>query len=200
MDHIPFWNWPATANGAGYGCGTKEIIDFMADLHPSKYTKPYAWMDSDFLETMFEPISMNVTNSRTEYAFWALWSAPLLVATDPADLSDEKKAILMNEEVRAIHQDPLFIAGERVYNATNGAQLWHRPLQNEDKVIILFNSGNFDAISIEVSWSEIGWEDGDVVSVRDLWGKQDLGTFTGSYKSPMIPVHDHLMLRLNRKW
>ena len=54
MDHIPFFNWPPTAAGVGYGGGTKEIIDWMADLHPSKYVKPHAWMDPDFLETLFE--------------------------------------------------------------------------------------------------------------------------------------------------
>jgi len=129
MDHIPFWNWPPTAAGEGYGAGTKNIIDFMADLHPSKYTRPYAWMDPDFLETLFldkyNPITMNYTNSRTEYTFWALWSAPLLVATDPADLSEEKRSILMNPEVIAINQDEAFVAGERIRNdnETTGGQV-----------------------------------------------------------------------------
>jgi alpha-galactosidase len=71
MDHLPFFHWPATASGAGYGCGTAEIIDWMADLHPSKHTGPYQWMDPDFLETMF-PISMNYTHSRTEFTFWSV--------------------------------------------------------------------------------------------------------------------------------
>lgn len=34
MDHLPFFHWPATAAGEGYGCGTAEIIEYMADLHP----------------------------------------------------------------------------------------------------------------------------------------------------------------------
>lgn len=54
---------------------------------------------------------MNYTNSRTEFAFWAIWSAPLLVATDVANLTDAKRSILMNEEVLAVHKDPLWIAG-----------------------------------------------------------------------------------------
>jgi alpha-galactosidase len=71
MDHLPFFHWPATAQGAGYGCGTAEIIEWMADLHPSKYTGPYSWMDPDFLETMF-PVTMNYTHSRTEFTFWSV--------------------------------------------------------------------------------------------------------------------------------
>jgi alpha-galactosidase len=141
MDHLPFWNWGPTAAGAGYGCGSKQIIDYMADLHPSKYVKPHAWMDPDFLMTMFEPITMNYTNSRSEFSFWALWSAPLLVSTDLKDLSEEKRSILTNTEVLAIHHDPLYIAGERLYNNSDGSEVWYRPLENGDKAIILFNSG-----------------------------------------------------------
>jgi hypothetical protein len=76
MDHIPVWWGPPSAAGEGYGIGTKNIIDFMADLHPSKYTRPHAWMDPDFLETLFldkhmsddVSVMMNYTNSRTEFS------------------------------------------------------------------------------------------------------------------------------------
>jgi hypothetical protein len=37
-------------------------------------------LDPDFLETLF-PITMPFIESRTEYTFWSLWSAPLIVAT-----------------------------------------------------------------------------------------------------------------------
>jgi alpha-galactosidase len=114
VDHISFWNFGPSAAGEGYGTGMKNTIDYMGDLHPSKYVRPHAWMDPDFLETMFEPYTMNFTNSRTEFSFWSLWSAPLLMATDPANLSDEKRSIIMNPEVIAINQDKLFTAGERI--------------------------------------------------------------------------------------
>ena len=58
---------------------------------------------------------MNYTNSRTEFSFWAIWSAPLLVATDIANLTEAKKSILLNEEVLAVHKDPLWIAGEQAH-------------------------------------------------------------------------------------
>jgi hypothetical protein len=97
------------ASGVGYGQGVKQVIDFMGDLHPSKYNRPYAWMDPDFLETLFQPLGlewlpMNFTNSRTEFSFWSLWASPLMMATDPADLSPEKQSIIMNPEVISINQ------------------------------------------------------------------------------------------------
>jgi alpha-galactosidase len=196
MDHIPFWNWPPTAAGEGYGTGTKNIIDFMADLHPSKYVAPHAWMDPDFLETMFEPFTI----SRTEYSFWSLWSAPLLMATDPANLSDEKKMIVMNPEVIAINQDPAFIAGERIRNdnETTGGQVWSRPLQNGDLCVILYNSGNNDGVSVSVAWTELGWANTDNVLVRDLWARKDMGVFTDGITS-VLAAHDISMMRLTRK-
>lgn len=204
MDHIPFWSYPPQAAGVGYGQGTKQIIDFMADLHPSKFNRPHAWMDPDFLETLFDPLGvwfpMNFTNSRTEMSFWSMWSAPLLVATDPADMSDEKKAILMNPEVIAIDQDPLFISGERIRNdnSTTGGQVWSRPLSNGDLAVILYNSGNKNAVSVSVSWSELGWQDSDLISIRDLWQRADLDVSAkGSFES-ILDAHDVQFLRLKR--
>lgn len=207
MDHIPVWQGPASAAGEGYGIGTKNIIDFMADLHPSKYTRPYAWMDPDFLETLFldkhmdEEVSvmMNYTNSRTEFSFWSMWSSPLLVATDPANLSVEKASILLNKEVIAINQDEAFIAGERIRNdnETTGGQLWSRPLANGDICVILYNSGQNDNTTVSVSWTELGWEASDEVYIRDLWAHADVGVVTGGYSSELL-AHDVSMLRLSK--
>jgi len=208
MDHIPFWQYPPQAAGAGYGQGTKEIIDFMADLHPSKYNGPHRWMDPDFLETLFSPAGypwppMNFTNSKTEMAFWSIWSSPLLVATDPADLSDEKRAILMNPEVIAINQDPLFSAGERIKNenTTTGGQVWSRLLQNGDACVILYNSGNHNNVTVSVQFNELqlnlDWSTTDSILVRDIWAQKDVGNFVGGYESA-LDAHSVTMLRLSK--
>ena len=41
---------------------------------------------------------MDERASRTEYTFWSLWSAPLLISTDVRNMSSTKKNILMNKE------------------------------------------------------------------------------------------------------
>jgi hypothetical protein len=100
MDHLPFWHFPPISAGVGFGSGTGDIIEYMASLRPSQYAKPYGWMvraqrhpvavlsmlqDPDFLETLFWP-TMSFIDSRTEFTFWSMWSAPLLVATDLRNL------------------------------------------------------------------------------------------------------------------
>lgn len=43
------------------------------------------------METLF-PITLSFIDSRTEYTFWSLWSAPLIVATDLRNLSALEKS------------------------------------------------------------------------------------------------------------
>ena len=124
-DHLPLWSCPGKVcggSGAGFGQGTKEIIEFVATLQPSKYTKQFGWLDPDFLMTLFFP-TMDFVESRTEYTFWTMWSSPLLVSTDIRNLSKEKKSILMNKEAIAINQDDSFTSGDRVYNHSDGSQV-----------------------------------------------------------------------------
>jgi alpha-galactosidase len=118
--------------GEGFGQGTLNIIEYMATLNPSKHSGPYGenassiflflflssfhfplalsgYMDPDFLETLFP--TLDFTQSRTEFSFWTLWSAPLLIATDVRNMSAQLASIITNQEVIAIDQDPLGIAG-----------------------------------------------------------------------------------------
>jgi len=130
QDHLPFWSWPPWAAGEGFGQGTANIIEYAATINQSRHIQQYGWLDPDFLETLFWP-TMNFVDSRTEFAFWSLWSSPLIVATDIRNLTAQKRSILMNPEVIAVNQDPLWTAGERLANYTKtGApgQVWAKPL------------------------------------------------------------------------
>lgn len=185
MDHLPLWHYPPQAAGVGFGQGVRDIIEWMGHIGPSKWTKQHGWLDPDFLMTMFlekwhgdwEP--MTFTDSRTEFSFWALWASPLVFATDPRNMTDEKKAILMNEEVIAVNQDALFAGGDRLYNATDGTQAWSKPLANGDVAVILYNRGTdaegavtTGAKDVSVTWQQLGWADDGTAStytMRDLW-------------------------------
>ena len=195
MDHLPFYRYGnKTAAGAGYGQGVKEVIDWMADLKPSKYNKPNAWMDPDFLMTRF-PITMDQAESRTEFTFWVLWSSPLLVASDIVNMSSDKKAILMNKEVLDVHHDPLWISGERVWRNEDQTQAWSRPLANGDVAVVLYNAVAGESQTITILFADLGLDVSKQFVIRDLWAGRDVATLTGSYTAD-VGKHDVAFLRI----
>jgi alpha-galactosidase len=205
MDHLPFWKLSGKRSaGAGYGQGTYDIIEWMATLQPSKWTTQYGWMDPDFLMT--EYFTMDFIGSRTEYTFWSLWSAPLLISTDLRKLAseDDKMRIITNKEVIAINQDPLGTGGDRIVNNTDGTQVWYKPLANGDVCVVLYNSGTNNEqkrdLLVSVHWSVLPAWAGNVslsVKVRDLWEGLDMGVFESGYNAT-LKVRDVKMLRLTK--
>eukprot|EP00942_MAST-04A_sp_MAST-4A-sp1_P001200 g1200.t1 len=142
---------------------------------------------------------MDFIGSRTEYTFWSIWSAPLLISTDLRKISTKKMQIIGNEEVIAINQDPSNTGGDRIFNDTNGRQVWARDLAN-------------DKLTVGVTWDMLGWNtklvldnDGNgvkegndvIVEVRNLWKKETVGNFTNGYNATLA-VRDVQMLRLRR--
>lgn len=193
MDHLPFWHWGKTGSGTGFGQGTAEIIEYAASIVPSKWVKQYGWLDPDFLETLF-PVTMPFTESRTEYTFWSLWSAPLLVSTDVRNMSKQMADIIMNPEVIAVDQDPLITAGDRLVNNTDGTQVWSRHLSNGDQAVVLFNNNDHATLNASVTWDVLGWPATARVAVRDLWMRHDDGVMTGGTSRSLKP-HDVFFFR-----
>merc|ERR1711976_415796 len=159
-DHLPLWSLPIDPSPQeGYGQGTREIIEWMADLQPSKWTKRHGWLDPDFLMTLYEP-TMGYRVSRTEFSFWSIWSSPLIIDTDLRNLSKQKLEIIANPEVIAVNQDELVTAGDRVKGDKSSGQVWMRNLSNCDKAVLLYHPAGDLAVGskqVSVDWSEIGW-------------------------------------------
>jgi len=195
MDHLPFWHFPPNAAGHGLGQGTADVIEYIGTLDLTNNTGPFNHMDPDFLETLF-PLTFTFIDSRTEFSFWSLWSAPLFVATDMRNLTAEKREILTNEEVIAIDQDPLSITGKRIFNATDGGQAWSKPLEQGNLAVILYNSHNKNNITVTVTWDQLGLNPNKSFEVRDLWQKKSLGQVSGKFESRTLPPHDVQMLKI----
>lgn len=48
-------------------------------------------------------------------ALWSIWSAPLMMGNDLRSLSQESKAILLNEKLLSINRDPLGVWALKVH-------------------------------------------------------------------------------------
>lgn len=78
-------------------------------------------------------------------------------------------------------------------------QVYAGPLSGGGRAVVLFNrhsSGTQYPISnITVNWAMLGYKPGTEAAVRDLFSRQDLGTFRAKLTLP-VDIHDARMVRI----
>ena len=193
-DHLPFWTFDVPNAFPPGGQGTGDIIEGMADANVTRGLAPYSFPDPDFLMT---GLFQTEAESITEFSFWSLWSAPMLVATDVRNMSAFKASVLSNADVLAIQWDDSLAPAVRL--RAGSSQLWVKPLANGDAAVVLYNSNDFAAQDVSVAWDELGgkWV-GGTVSVYDLWAHRIIATAqTAGLTAAALPPHGCAMWRLS---
>ncbi|MFN8093269.1 MAG: alpha-galactosidase [Vicinamibacteria bacterium] len=171
------------------GMGVAHIIDQMQDLYP--YAGPGHWNDPDMLEVGNG--GLTPAENRAHFSFWALFAAPLMAGNDLEKMTPEVKAILTNPEVIAVDQDPLGMAGRKVWD--DGArEVWMRPLADGSRAVVLFNRGSEPA-PVTATWADLGLFPGGKAAVRDLWQHADAGAASGRYEAKVEP-HGVVMVKV----
>lgn len=129
----------------------------------------------------------------THISLWSILAAPLLIGCDMSQLEPFTVAILSNDEVLAVNQDPLGIQGSR--KAQEGElEVWSRPLWDGTLAVGLFNRGR-TAATVTARWTDLGLESGQLYPVRDLWRKQDLGEFSEAFAAE-VPRHGVVLVKI----
>ena len=77
-----------------------------------RYHGPGGWFDPDML--IIGNNGLSYEQSKTQMAFWCMWSAPLFMSNDLRSIRPEMKEILLNKELIAIDQDPLGIMARKI--------------------------------------------------------------------------------------
>jgi alpha-galactosidase len=108
-------------------------------------------------------------------------------------MSDETKAILMNQEVIAVDQDTKGVQGHRVWDE-GPLEIWVRPLADGSLAAGLFNRGE-STLKITLDFKAIGAPSS--VKLRDLWAHQDLGAKEKSYTAD-VPKHGVVFLKVSK--
>jgi alpha-galactosidase len=135
-----------------------------------------------------------VIESRTHFSLWAMLAAPLMAGNDLDHMSPEIHDILTNKEVIAVDQDSMGVEGRRVHHASDGQDIWVKPLSGGRQAVLLLNRSPRDQ-GMTVKWSELGLAANQSATVRDLWEHKDLGSKTGEF-SAMVPSHGVAMIVL----
>ncbi len=150
---------------------------------PSPLTPQLFVADADILEVGNPGLSFE--EQKAHMAAWVIMCSPLLISTDlVSGIDNETMFILSAPEVLAITQDPLGIQGIRVTPANStGSECWSRPLSDGSVVALFLNRGTLPT-TITCTYAELGLKNpSGSGKVRDLWARQDLGSFTASYST-----------------
>ena len=75
-------------------------------------------------------------------------------------------------------------------------EIWAGPLSSGSQAVVLFNRAGSSGEPITVKWTDIGFPSGRAATVRDLWARKTLGTFTGNFTALNIDRHAVMMLNI----
>ena len=167
--------------------GVLNILDLQDGL--DSFAGPGHWNDPDMLEVGNG--GMTLPEYQAHFSLWAILAAPLLSGNDLRDMKPEIQAILTNQEVIAIDQDPLGREGRRV--SKNGdMEVWARALAGGNRAAVLLNRGTLEQ-SIAVKWPDLDYPSHLSADVRDVWQKKDLGKFKDEF-SAKVPPHSAVVI------
>lgn len=180
----------------GHDRGVYDIIE--AENGHEKYAGPGHWNDPDMLMVGMvgfgnpHPTRLTPNEQLVHVSMWCLFSAPLLIGCDMTKLDPFTLAILTNDEVLDIDQDPLGKPAGRVAKDAMGGEVWSRELFDGTRGVGLLNASPVEE-TVTVHWSDIGLSGRQ--PVRDLWLHEDVGSFSDSY-SVVIPSHGIALLKI----
>jgi len=131
--------------------------------------------------------------NRVHMSLWAISAAPLIAGADLTTLSPAALATLTNPEAIAIDQDALGLQGVKVATYGDGLEVWSKALATPGQRAVLLLNRTGDPAAITVHWSDLGLQNASAASVRDVWARKDLGTFSASY-SATVQSNDAALL------
>lgn len=203
------WTWGASEPiGANLWRTTGDITDTWASLADigfrqhalSPHVGPGHWNDPDMLVVGKVGWGPKVRASRlrpveqqTHITLWAMCAAPLLTGCDLSQLDDFTRDLLCNDEVLDVDQDPLGKAARRV-SKDGDAEVWARPLFDGTVAVAMFNRGWTERT---VKTEFVGLELHGAQPVRDLWTREDLGSFDDQVER-RVQAHGSALLKIGR--
>eukprot|EP00039_Didymoeca_costata_P030840 m.31679 g.31679 ORF g.31679 m.31679 type:complete len:311 (-) comp8337_c0_seq2:86-1018(-) len=197
-DLRPVWTTDSANKGLdGHGGGgVQDVIEYASSFWASSWrgvTGPGAVNDPDFLvvgcptDGKCEPYNMKTNKNaakgpgeeglsdleqRTQFSFWCLWGAPLIIGSDIRNLTTMALATLSNKEAIRINQDPAVGAPRVLQHTHSGPQIWARSLENGDEALIMYNGGDVMLEGIGIEVETLFGSTQSKVTVRDIWSNK----------------------------
>lgn len=167
----------------------KRIIS--KNLYLAQYASPGHYNDMDILEI---DRGLTLEQERTHFSMWCIMSSPLMIGCNMQTIRKESLALIKNEELIAINQDPLGLQARVVAYSGNGMVL-AKPLGDKRgcvRAVALYNPSDEPTV-MRVDFRDLCLE--GKVMVRDLWQHKDLGTFQKDYETT-VPACGTVVLKV----
>ncbi|MBC3766377.1 NPCBM/NEW2 domain-containing protein [Neptunicella marina] len=145
----------------------------------SLYAGPGTWNDPDMLyigKGDFD--EHHLTEAKSQFALWAILSAPLLIGYDLRHAPDALMDIWGADEIVAVNQDPAGNQGVLAYNSDDVQIIVKTLAKTGEKAVAIFNRG-LAPIKVQLTAAHLKMAADQTISLRDLWEKRDLGSFKG---------------------
>jgi len=129
----------------------------------------------------------------THMTLWCIAQSPLMMGGNMPANSLFVEALLTNNEVLAVNQNAY--SAKQLYRKDNQVVWTSKIPGSNDIYVALFNTGNAKS-PIAVSFAELGIK--GKVTVRDLWEKKEVGSFSKSFSSD-VNSHGAKLFRFSVK-
>ncbi|WP_328883819.1 alpha-galactosidase D [Streptomyces sp. NBC_00299] len=150
----------------------------------SVHAGPGGWNDLDSLNVGNGEMDGLTKAERQSYAtLWAIAKSPLFTGDDLTKLDSYGLSLLTNREVIALNQSSAPPA--EPVTASDPQQVWAAKNPNGTYTVALFNLSDAPA-SVTANWSTLGFK--GKASVRDVWNKENLGSYTDKI-TQALPAH-----------
>lgn len=188
------WDYPGTwVHDVAFSWRTtKDIWDGWAsvkgilaeNLCLSAYCYDGHFNDMDMLEV---GRSMTTEEDKTHFGMWCIMNSPLLIGCDLTNIKATPLALLKNEELIELNQDPLYQQAY-IVGLSNDCHILVKDLEtlNGTKRAFAIYNPNDAAKKATVDFEILDLSGN--VKLRDVYAKKDIGTFTDKYEIT-VPAH-----------
>ncbi len=173
----------------GSHCGAIQAIDVMK--HISVYSGPNRFNDADMMcvglygkgipssEFINGKPGMTVTEYKSQFAMWCMFASPLTISFDITEIPQQDLDIITNEELIAIDQDRMGQQADLIVSNAD-YEIYCKDLENGDIAVAVLNRSSASR-NVTIDFSKLPLEADTEYQFRDLWAKENVGTFKNEY-------------------
>jgi alpha-galactosidase len=161
-----------------------------------KEARPGFWPDLDMLpvgklglKISYKGPDPRISNFNTDelhslLTLWYISKMPLMIGGYLPETDKNTLDLLSNEEALEVNRNCINPGQIKFKNAII---IWAADIpESQDKYLAFFNQWeSHEPVSIKVAFGQLGLDTLKDYKVRDLWAKQDIGTFKGEFSAPV---------------